>query len=60
MCRLGVEQFLVTDFFFWTSTGVSFLVALSRVRLGAFCSEVFCWSLGSFICILPVVYAYWA
>ena len=33
-------------------SGVSFPVALSRVRLCAFCSGVFCWSLGSFTCIL--------
>ena len=35
-------------------SGVSFLVALSRVRLCAFCIGVFCWSLGS----LPV-FCHW-
>ena len=46
------------------SGGVSFPVALSRVRLCAFCIEVFCWSLGSIVvfcigaCILGLGHIY--
>ena len=46
------------------SGGVSFPVALSRVRLCAYCIEVFCWSLGSIVvfcigaCILGLGHIY--
>ena len=41
-------------------SGVSFPVALYRVRLGAFCISVFILGLRSIICILNLVCAYWA